>query len=104
MPDTIAFSTFLAVTIGEFCVLCLVLMVFLERSIRRAFRHLEETSALREDIESLEAIIRDYRDNWDHDEDAHTHGTPCRVCVATKVLGERALKLSSSSEQIDEQE
>lgn len=33
-------------------------------------------------IAELEAFVRDCRDNWDCDEDAHHHGTTCRACSA----------------------
>lgn len=95
MPDTISFSTFLAVVITEFCVMCFVLMIFLERSVRRAFRHLGEMIEKNEEIESLQEFVRDCRDNWDCDEDAHRYNTPCRSCEAKKLLGMNALKLAT---------
>jgi len=36
---------------------------------------------------ALEEFVRDCRDNWDCDEDAHTHNTLCRVCEAEKLVG-----------------
>lgn len=37
-------------------------------------------------IAELESFVRDVRDNWDCDEDAHRHGTRCRACEAAKLL------------------
>ena len=37
-----------------------------------------DTQAAR--IAELEAYVRECVTNWDHDEDAHTHHTSCRVC------------------------
>jgi hypothetical protein len=38
------------------------------------------------DNERLKAVLREFRDNWDCDEDAHKHGTRCRCCVAKDAL------------------
>jgi hypothetical protein len=53
MPETIGFDTFIAVVITEFCFMTLLLGVIIERSIRRAFRHLEEKTALQEQIATM---------------------------------------------------
>lgn len=45
--------------------------------------------ALAKRIEELESFVREVRDGWDCDEDAHTHGTRCRACVAKELLNER---------------
>lgn len=37
----------------------------------------------------MRRFVEDCRDNWDHDQDAHTHGTPCRVCEAEKLVGKK---------------
>lgn len=37
----------------------------------------------------LTAALRDIRDNYDHDADAHRYGTPCRVCTAERAIGVR---------------
>jgi hypothetical protein len=37
-------------------------------------------------IADLENFIRDIRDNWDCDEDAHQHGTRCRCCEAERLM------------------
>ena len=95
MPDTIDFTTFMTVVILEFCFMTMLLGVFFERSLRRAFRHLSEMIEKNEEIESLQEFVRDCRDNWDCDEDAHKHGTPCRSCEAKKLLGMNALKLAT---------
>lgn len=33
-------------------------------------------------LESAERLLKDFRDNWDCDSDAHKYGTPCRCCEA----------------------
>ena len=43
-------------------------------------------SNLRDRVDELEEFVMDCRDNWDCDEDAHTHGTRCRVCEAEKLV------------------
>jgi hypothetical protein len=35
----------------------------------------------------LSEVLKDFRDNYDHDADAHKNGTPCRVCTATDAIG-----------------
>jgi hypothetical protein len=37
-------------------------------------------------LEELEDFVRDCRDNWDCDEDAHKYNTICRCCEAKKLL------------------
>lgn len=37
-------------------------------------------------IESLESFVRDIRDNFDCDSDAHKYGTTCRCCEAMAVI------------------
>lgn len=37
-------------------------------------------------VKRLEEFVRDCRDNWDCDEDGHTHGTGCRACAAKALL------------------
>ena len=41
-----------------------------------------------EDLRKLIGFLEELRDNWDCDPDAHTHGTRCRVCVASSLLQE----------------
>lgn len=36
--------------------------------------------------DALLAALRDIRDNYDHDNDAHKYGTHCRVCVADEAI------------------
>jgi hypothetical protein len=36
--------------------------------------------------EQLREALRDIRDNYDHDEDAHKYGTGCRCCIADAAL------------------
>ena len=49
--------------------------------------------ALMADYKKLETLkgelvseLKDIRDNYDHDEDAHKYGTRCRACVAAKAI------------------
>ena len=37
-------------------------------------------------LAELEAYVRECVTNWDHDEDAHTHHTSCRVCQGEALL------------------
>jgi len=37
-------------------------------------------------VEEMAEELRCISENYDHDEDAHKHGTPCRVCDAARVL------------------
>jgi hypothetical protein len=53
MPDTVEFTTFMTVVILEFCFMTLLLGYIIERSIRRAFRHLEEKTELLEQIAEM---------------------------------------------------
>jgi hypothetical protein len=47
----------------------------------------ETTPEGREELAAgLARTLRDIRDNWDCDEDAHKHGTTCRCCQATDAL------------------
>lgn len=48
-----------------------------------------EVTRLSAKVEELEGTLRDFRDNWDCDEDAHTHGTRCRACAAAQAIGEK---------------
>ncbi len=41
-----------------------------------------------ETCRKLEKFVRSVERDWDCDEDAHKHGTSCRVCEAKEVLGE----------------
>lgn len=41
---------------------------------------------LAKDAEALEAFVKNCRDNYDHEEDAHKYGTLCRCCEAEKLL------------------
>ncbi len=38
--------------------------------------------------DKLADALRDIRDNYDHDSDAHKYNTSCRVCTATEALTE----------------
>lgn len=40
------------------------------------------------EVERLRGVLRNVRDNYDCDEDAHRHGTICRRCDARAALGE----------------
>jgi hypothetical protein len=44
------------------------------------------TAAYSARVRTLEEALREVRDNWDCDEDAHKHGTRCRCCVARSAL------------------
>jgi hypothetical protein len=57
MPDQVDFTTFMTVVILEFCFMTLLLGYIIERSMRRAFKYLEDKDALREYIEQLEEKI-----------------------------------------------
>jgi len=47
----------------------------------------EETiKRMEERIAELEEFVRDVRDDYDHDEDAHKYRTICRMCEAEKLL------------------
>lgn len=46
----------------------------------------QEFRKLRARVAEMEAALRDVRDNFDHDEDAHKYGTTCRCCLAEKAL------------------
>jgi len=50
---------------------------------------MEENDALRARITELEDFVRDTAENYDCDKDAHTHGTRCRTCEATKLLNKK---------------
>lgn len=45
----------------------------------------ERDAALAE-VERLKGFVRDCRDNWDCDSDAHKYGTKCRACEAGKLI------------------
>lgn len=57
MPDQVDFTTFMTVVILEFCFMTLLLGYIIERSMRRAFKYLEDKDALREYITQLEEKI-----------------------------------------------
>jgi hypothetical protein len=42
------------------------------------------------EIDRLRDFVRDVRDGWDCDSDAHKYGTPCRCCLAEKIITEGA--------------
>lgn len=37
-------------------------------------------------IDKYEKVLKDLSANWDHDNDAHRYGTPCRVCMCEIAL------------------
>jgi len=39
-------------------------------------------------LEKTKVFLKNLRDNYDCDNDAHKYGTPCRSCDAAKILGE----------------
>lgn len=45
--------------------------------------HLKELIGI---VSEMEEFIKDCRDFWDCDEDAHKYGTLCRSCEAKKIL------------------
>jgi hypothetical protein len=57
MPDTIEFTTFMTAVILEFCFMTLLLGVIIERSMRRAFKYIEDKDALLERISQIEEEI-----------------------------------------------
>lgn len=57
MLDTVSFNTFIIVVVLEFCFMSLWLIVIIDRSFRRAFKHLEEKDKLLQRIEKLEDQI-----------------------------------------------
>lgn len=99
MPDTITFNTFATVVILEFCFMALWLVIVIDRGFKRAFRYLGEKTALKEELSVLQDFVRDCRDNWDCDEDAHEHGTPCRVCRARSLLVDNILEFDCKAER-----
>lgn len=92
MPETVDFNTFLVIVIVEFCIMAAVLGLVIGRAIDRAFKYLIVKTKLNEELEELENVLREFRDGWGHDEQAHAENKTCRRCAATKVLGERALR------------
>lgn len=54
------------------------------------YRQAQERQVSR--IATLEAALRDIRDNYDCDSDAHKYGTNCRCCTARKALEKEASK------------
>jgi hypothetical protein len=38
------------------------------------------------ELKAARRLLADFRDNYDCDEDAHTHGTQCRCCAAEAAL------------------
>ncbi len=57
MPEQIEFSTFLAVVISEFCLMCLWLMIIIERSIKRSFRYLDELAVLDSELDRVRTAL-----------------------------------------------
>lgn len=49
----------------------------------------EYVAHLRARVAKLEAELRNVRDNYDCDQDAHRHDTPCRACAARAALEDR---------------
>lgn len=41
----------------------------------------------RAEIARLREFVREIRDDWDCDTDAHRYGTSCRCCDAEKLIG-----------------
>lgn len=65
-----------------------------EVSARAAWAALASVNALpamEKRVAELEAALKDVRDNWDHDDDAHRYKTRCRCCVAEAALARSAL-------------
>jgi hypothetical protein len=50
------------------------------------WEYLGEIERLKAQVARLREALRDFRDNWDCDEDAHRLGTRCRCCVAAAAL------------------
>lgn len=50
---------------------------------------LGERDALRARVERLEGALREVRDGYDCDEDAHRYGTRCRCCIARAALEDK---------------
>jgi len=46
------------------------------------------TEILKARVKVLREFARNIANNYDHDEDAHRHGTRCRICDAEEVLRE----------------
>jgi hypothetical protein len=47
---------------------------------------------LRKRIKELERFVKDCRDNFDHEDDAHKYGyadSQCRCCMAEKLIGKK---------------
>lgn len=51
-------------------------------------RLLAHIAALEEESKRYKEVLRDVRDNYDCDSDAHKYGTTCRCCAAEEVLAE----------------
>ncbi len=53
----------------------------------RVARVIEEVRAeVEAELKELRSALELIADGFDHDEDAHKYGTPCRECVAKKAL------------------
>lgn len=46
----------------------------------------EARTEYRVELDAYIRTLRNFRDNWDCDDDAHAHGTTCRACEAADVL------------------
>lgn len=79
--------------IVEACPTCRILMAInrdmaaeRERDNEIALRLMRERDEAIERMRRLEAFARDVASNYDHDQDAHLYGTPCRVCEAEAAM------------------
>jgi len=60
-------------------------MIFFESQVRELEAY---TTQLEEKLKIYENALKDIRDNYDCDEDAHKYNTTCRCCLADEALKE----------------
>lgn len=61
----------------------------------------EARTEYRVELDAYIRTLRNFRDNWDCDEDAHAHGTTCRACEAADVLSHFARAALAEKEEQD---
>ena len=69
--------------------------------IRQALAHVEDRAESAEArVAALEDFVRDVRDNYDCDRDAHTHNTRCRACEAWKLHPTKPCATCSDTQRV----
>jgi len=61
---------------------------FAEKLVDFFNNHAKQTMCSEDEIKPLLSFLREIKDNWDCDEDAHRYNTTCRCCNAEKTLNE----------------